>query len=352
MEKPLLTLVCLVLLWSCSSDNADEYVPAPVALSVEQPANFPEIKYNMEANPPTDAGFELGKKLFYEGNLSSSGVISCGFCHEQASAFTHHGHTISHGENGLEGFRNTQPIQNLAYFSEFTWDGAAIHLDLQPIIPITAEVEMNETIPSVLEKLQNLPEYPDMFNRAFGTPEINSERMLKALSQFMVMMVSSNSKYDKVVRGEDGVEFTELEAEGRAIFNEKCASCHATDLFSDQTYRNNGIPFNPKFKDEEQGRQRVFGYVSDFYKFRVPSLRNIEYSFPYMHDGRFGTLEAVLDFYAFGMAENGGEIDPILRKKDGRLGIDLSEHDKEAIIAFLKTLTDHEFLNDERFAEF
>ncbi|MFL1011158.1 cytochrome-c peroxidase [Flavisericum labens] len=351
MKTQFLALIFIGVLWSCTKDSDQEYVPMPVMLEVEQPANFPEIKYNLKANSPTDAGFELGKRLFYEGNLSSSGIISCGFCHEQASAFTHHGHTISHGENGLEGFRNTQPIQNLAYFSEFTWDGAAIHLDLQPIIPITAEVEMNETIPSVLEKLENLPDYPDMFDRAFGTPEINSERMLKALSQFMVMMVSSNSKYDQVVRGEDNVAFTELEAEGRTLFNQKCASCHATDLFSDQTYRNNGIPFNPKH-EEEEGRQRVSGYVEDFYKFRVPSLRNVEYSFPYMHDGRFGSLEAVLDFYSFGMTENGGEVDPILRREDGRLGIELSEHDKKAIIAFLKTLTDYEFLNDERFAEF
>jgi cytochrome c peroxidase len=351
MKTPILIILMVSLLWSCSKDNEEDYLAIPIELEIVKPTNFPDIQYNLEANTPTDAGFELGKKLFYEGNLSSSGIISCGFCHEQASAFTHHGHTISHGENGLEGFRNTQPIQNLAYFKEFTWDGAAIHLDLQPIIPITAEVEMNETIPSVLEKLENLPEYPAMFNRAFGTPEINSERMLKALSQFMIMMVSSNSKYDKVMRQEDDVVFTELEQEGLTLFNNKCASCHATDLFSDQTYRNNGIPYNPKHT-EEKGRQRVSGYTEDFYKFRVPSLRNIEKSFPYMHDGRFGTLESVLDFYTDGMVENGGQVDTILKRADGSLGIDLNSHEKEAVIAFLKTLTDNEFLNDKRFAEF
>ncbi|GGZ83360.1 cytochrome-c peroxidase [Algibacter mikhailovii] len=351
MKKTILIIVFGFVLWSCSNDGNEAYIAGPFFLEVDQPSNFPEIKYDLKANTPTDAGFELGKKLFYEGNLSSSGIISCGFCHEQASAFTHHGHTISHGENGLEGFRNTQPIQNLAYFDEFTWDGAAIHLDLQPIIPITAEVEMNETIPSVLDKLESMPEYAKLFENAFGTAEINSERMLKALSQFMVMMVSSNSKYDKVMRQEDGASFTSLEEEGLIAFTEKCASCHSTDLFSDQSYRNNGIPYNPKHI-EEQGRQRVSGYEADFYKFRVPSLRNIEMSFPYMHDGRFGTLEAVLDFYSEGMVENGGEVDERLKKPDGSLGIDLQNKEKEAIIVFLRTLTDYEFLNDKRFAEF
>ncbi|WP_067149537.1 cytochrome-c peroxidase [Pseudotamlana agarivorans] len=349
MKKIGLIITLFGVLWSCSEDT---YVPVePQDLVFETPANFPGLKYDLSANPLTDMGFELGKKLFYEGKLSSSGIISCGFCHEQSSGFTHHGHTISHGENGLEGFRNTQPIQNLAYFDEFTWDGAAIHLDLQPIIPITAEVEMNETMPSVLEKLRNSSEYPELFNRAFGTPEINSERLLKALSQFMVMMVSSNSKYDKVVRQEENTEFTALEAEGYRVFNNKCASCHTGDLFSDQSYRNNGIPYNRKHPEEE-GRKRVSGYVSDFYKFKVPSLRNIEKTFPYMHDGRFGSLQAVLDFYSDGMVENGGEVDASLIKEDGTLGIDLSSQDKEAIIAFLLTLTDYEFLEDERFSEY
>lgn len=350
MKNLALILVVSLAFFACSQQE-EAYISAAQPLEFIAPSNFPEMQYDLSKNPLTDAGFELGKRLFYEGNLSSSGVISCGFCHEQASAFTHHGHALSHGENGLEGFRNTQPIQNLAFFDEFTWDGAAIHLDLQPIIPITAEVEMNETIPSVLNKLQALEGYPEMFERAFGTSEINSERMLKALSQFMVMMVSSNSKYDKVMRNEDDVAFTAQEASGLQIFKEKCASCHATDLFTDQSYRNNGMPYNPKHPEEE-GRKRVSGIEADFYKFKVPSLRNIEKTFPYMHDGRLGSLKAVLDFYSDGMVENGGEVDASLRKSDGSLGIPLSVSDKEALIAFLKTLTDYEFLEDERFSEF
>ncbi len=334
---------------ACSEDTA-EYTAVPTPVALEIPANFPTPKYNFEANPLTEEGIALGKALFYDGQLSSTGVVSCGFCHEQAFSFTHHGHTISHGVNGLEGSRNAQPLHNLAFAKEFNWDGAAIHLDLQPIIPITAEVEMDETIPNVLSKLKASPEYPKLFCAAFGTDSITSEYMLKALSQFMLQMVSGNSKYDKYSRGEEGVTLTTTELAGEKLFASKCASCHAGSLFTDQSYRNNGLPFNTRFP-EEKGRMRVTGYEDDFYKFKVPSLRNVAVSFPYMHDGRFGTLEAVLDFYASGMVAN-GNVDPSLVKEDGSLGIALTETEKIELIQFLKTLTDNEFLQDPRFAEF
>ncbi|PQJ68913.1 cytochrome-c peroxidase [Polaribacter butkevichii] len=350
MKKIILLVFGVCLFVSCSNDE-EEYVAIPTNLALKIPSNFPEIAYNLEQNPLTEEGVALGKKLFYEGRLSSNGIIACGFCHEQASAFTHHGHTVSHGVDGAIGFRNAQPIQNLAFFSEFTWDGAAIHLDLQPIIPITSEVEMNETIPSILAKLNSYSEYNTLFTNAFGDAEVTSERMLKALSQFMVTMISGDSKYDKVVRNEDNVEFTDSEKNGFEIFKNKCAACHSGALFSDKTYRNNGIPENPRYPEEE-GRKRVSGFVEDLYKFRVPSLRNVEKSFPYMHDGRFGTLEDVLNFYTDGITENGGVVDPLLIKADGSLGIDLTTKDKEDLIAFLKTLTDNTFLNDERFAEY
>jgi cytochrome c peroxidase len=349
MKKTVLILVGFLIFYSC--DKEEEYTPVPKEITIKIPSNFPELAYNLENNPLTEEGVALGKKLFYEGRLAKDGIISCGFCHEQASAFTHHGHTISHGIDGNFGFRNAQPIQNLAFFNEFTWDGAALHLDLQPIIPITSDFEMGENMVSVIEKLNSYPEYMPLFLNAFGDPEATSERLLKALSQFMVTMISGDSKYDKVVRNEDDEAFTDIENKGFTIFNNKCASCHSGSLFTDKTYRNNGIPFNSKFPEEE-GRKRVSGIEDDFYKFRVPSLRNVEKSFPYMHDGRFGTLEDVLDFYTDGMSKNGGIIDSILKKNDGSLGIDLSKEDKIALIAFLKTLTDNTFLNDKRFSEF
>lgn len=346
--KNIFFLFLVVSFISCSNSSDDElYTPIPLEVNI--PSNFPEMVYNLDNNPITEAGFELGKALFYEGKLSANNAIPCAFCHEQAFAFTHHEHTVSHGLNGGIGTRNAQPMQNLAYQSEFMWDGAATHLDFQPIIPLTSEVEMGETLSNVIAKLNNDDYYKKQFAKAFENGAVNSENMLKALSQFMVMMVSSNSKYDKYVRNEDGVTLTDLELDGLTTFNQKCASCHATDLFTDQSYRNNGLSINPKFNDK--GRFNIFENPEDLYKFKVPSLRNVEKSNPYMHDGRIATLEAVLDFYDSGMVDN-GNVDPVFKREDGTLGITLSDYEKESIIALLKTLTDNEFLNDEKFAEF
>lgn len=348
MKKTQIIVIFIQLIFlSCTNDEVSVYVPKPLSLDI--PANFPQIEYNLDNNPLTEAGFELGKRLFYEGKLSSNDAIPCAFCHEQAFAFTHHGHTLSHGVNGGIGFRNSPPIQNMAFQSDFMWDGSASHLDLQPIIPITSDVEMGETLSNVVEKLKADSYYQKQFSLAFEDGEINAANMLKALSQFMVMMVSSNSKYDKYVRQEDNVTLSQIEWDGLNTFQSKCASCHTTDLFSDQSYRNNGLTINPKLNDT--GRFKVFEDPEDLYRFKVPSLRNVEVTFPYMHDGRFATLEAVLDFYDSGMVDN-GNVDESLKREDGSFGIPLSAYEKESIISFLKTLTDNEFLNDKRFSEF
>ena len=303
------------MLGACNNDNG-EYIDINdnEPLSVTMPSNFPPMVYNVEENPPTKYGFELGKKLFYDGKLSANGFISCGFCHEQRFSFTHHGHQFSHGIDDKEGTRNTPSIANMAFFSEFAWDGATSHLDLFPIIPITNEVE----------------------------------NFLKAIAQFMVMMVSYNSKYDKYVRNEDGVTLTEQELQGMHVFQEKCASCHTTDLFSDGSFRNNGLPPNSSLNDI--GRAEVSGSTNDNYKFKVPSLRNVTLTAPYMHDGRFGSLESVLNFYQNGVQDS-PTLDPLLKTEEG-LGISLDDTEKLALIAFLGTLTDEEFINDERFAEY
>lgn len=172
--------------------------------------------------------------------------------------------------------------------------------------------------------------------------------MLKALSQFMVMMVSSNSKFDKFRRNEIGGTFTADESAGYDLFKTNCASCHSTDLMTDNSFRNNGLAVNPKVNDV--GRYKVTEKASDYYKFKVQSLRNVEVTAPYMHDGRFGTLEAVLNHYESGI-EDSPTLDPLL-KKNGKLGITLSQAEKKQIIAFLKTLTDTQYLTDKRFSEF
>lgn len=345
MKKLFFYTIVLGLFFSCSKDE-EQYKNLPI--DFKRPSNFPEIKYNLDANPLTEKGVELGKKLFYDGKLSSDEVVSCAFCHQQKFAFTHHGHQFSHGVDDRQGTRNAPPVQNMAFQSEFSWDGAAFHLDMFSIIPITNPDEMDETLTSVLKKLRNDPVYKKLYFEAFENGKINTDNTLKALSQFMVLMVSSNSKYDKYVRKEDGVDFSEQEKKGLASFKNKCASCHTTDLFTDDAFRNNGLPVNPQIND--LGRMRVTLEEDDKYKFKVPSLRNIELTAPYMHDGRFGSLKSVLNFYSNGVT-NTQNLDPILKHNDGSIGIKLSSEEKENIIAFLKTLTDEEFIKDKRFAE-
>lgn len=348
MKKINLLLIVMVIIFSCS-ESSELASYESVSMDLELPSNFPDITYNLENNPITEAGFELGKDLFYEGKLSLNNAIACAFCHEQAFAFTHHGHNLSHGVNGGIGFRNAQPIQNMAFQTSFMWDGAASHLDLQPIIPLTSDVEMGESLSNVISKLKAEPYYQNQFSRAFEDGEVNTENMLKALSQFMLMMVSSNSKYDKYVRNEDNITLTQLESDGLNTFQNKCATCHATDLFTDQSFRNNGLSINPQLNDK--GRFDILENVDDLYKFKVPSLRNVEVTYPYMHDGRFATLEVVLDFYDSAVVDN-GNVDEVLLRADGSYGITLSDYEKESLITFLKTLTDNEFLEDERFSEY
>lgn len=342
--KHFLWLAFPVVLGCSGEDAAYQNLP----IDVTPPSNFPEMAYDTSLNPPTEKGFELGKKLFYDGRLSSDGLVSCAFCHVQEYAFTHHGHTVSHGVNNLVGFRNTPPIQNLAYQQTFMWDGAASHLDLQPIIPLTSPVEMDGNLTEIIAMMKTDQTYRTLFQAAFDDGLVNTENMLRALSQFMVVAVSSNSRFDKYRRNESGGNLTADELAGYSLFNAKCAVCHATDLMTDHSFRNNGLPVNPVVND--QGRYRVTQLASDYYKFKVPGLRNIEKTAPYMHDGRFGTLESVLDHYASGVA-NSPTLDPVL-SQNGTLGIPLSATEKMKIIAFLKTLTDNQYLSDTRFSEY
>lgn len=339
MKRSEFWLAILLCFVACKEQKQDKF------LKFQQPTNFPKAVYNIEKNPPTEAGFLLGKKLFYDGQLAKDGLSSCASCHNHKFAYTDFGNALSLGVDGGEGFRNSLPIQNLAFQEELMWDGAALHLDFQPLIPITSEVEMAESFPSIIEKLKQDEQYRSLFLTAFKDGEINTDNILKAFSQFMIMMVSANSKYDKVVRNE-GAVFTKQEQRGLKIFKKKCASCHATDLFTDHSYRNNGLLVNHTF-EEEQGRGRVTGIKKDNDKFRVPSLRNVEKTFPYMHDGRFQTLSEVIDHYRFGV-KNSPALDTLL-KQNNQLGIPISNQEKDDLIAFLNTLTDEEFLNDKRF---
>ena len=312
----------------------------------QKPGNFPEPIYALDQNRPTNAGVALGKALFYDGMLSRDGTIACAECHNQTYAFTHHQHDLSHGIDNRVGTRNSMPIQNVAWERNFFWDGGVHDLDLVAIAPIENPVEMDEKSTNVINKLRTSKRYPPLFKAAFGTDEINGPRFLQALSQFMLTMVSGNSRYDKYVRKEPGGTLTNDEQAGLTAFKAKCSGCHAGELFTDNTFRNNGLYIQGT---GDLGRAHVTEQAEDRYTFKVPSLRNIEKTLPYMHDGRFYSLDAVLDHYAENV-QSTQNLDPLL-KQNGRLGIALSADEKRQIIAFLKTLTDEQFLRDSRFAE-
>lgn len=330
----------LLGLSACSTEPAPE---EPLFLT---PTNFPQPVYRFENNPLTKEGVALGRMLFYDGRLSRDGTISCAECHNQAYAFTHHGHDLSHGIDNRLGTRNSLPLQNLAWSREFMWDGGVFDLDMFPIVPIENHVEMDEKVASVLNKLRVDDGYRKQFRKAYGTEEVTTARFLQALSQFMLTMVSGNSRYDKYIRNKSGAALTADELAGLNLFKRKsCTSCHAGELFTDQSYRNNGLSLA---FGEDEGRAHITEKAEDRSTFKVPSLRNVAYTAPYMHDGRLRTLDAVLNHYAEGV-EDTPNLDPLL-KQNSRLGIALTTDEQAKLIAFLKTLTDTDFLTDPKFA--
>ena len=348
MRKKILFILLSVFslfIYACKKETAIQETLSSF-LGFKQPVNFPAPAYKMENNPVTEGGFLLGRALFYEPRLSRDNTISCGSCHIQSSGFTQHGHDVSHGIDDRLGSRNSPPIMNLAWNKTFFWDVGVFDLDLQPVNPITNPVEMDEKIEKVLLKLKQMPKYIQLFKQAFGTTEITNVRMMKALSQFMVMCVSANSKYDKVMRKEDAQAFTPDELAGYSIFKDKCSSCHTEPLFTDGSFRNNGIAAGP---NNDEGRYLITLNPADQYKFKVPSLRNLSYTAPYMHDGRFLTLNGVLTHYTSEVKQT-PNLDPVLQQ-NGRPGLVISGDDKFKLLAFLKTLDDKDFVIRKDLAE-
>lgn len=303
------------------------------------PSGWPEPVYNFRKNALDSATIQLGRMLFYDPVLSADNTISCASCHSPYNAFTHTDHALSHGIKDRIGTRNSPVLVNLAWSSSFMWDGAVNHLDVQALAPLESHLEMDETLPNVLKKLSSLERYRNMFKAAFGSEKITGERFLKSISQFMLTLVSANAKYDKVKRGE--AEFTEAEIKGYALFRQHCASCHTEPLFTDHSFRNNGLEPDTALRDI--GRMKITGKASDSLRFKVPTLRNIERSAPYMHDGRYSNLQMVLFHYSSNIHDS-PTLHPALKN-----GIPLEEAEKKQLLAFLKTLTDPEFLNNKQF---
>jgi cytochrome c peroxidase len=341
---------------SCSSSGGGTDTPdpdpeptGPTALQWVKPRHFPDPVYDLTKNPLTVEGVLLGKFLFYDGILSRTNNIGCGTCHQQQSAFTHHGHELSHGVDDKLGIRNAPAVQNLAWHTSFFWDGNVHELDSVPLNPILNKVEMDETMDNILVKLRATPnpaskipvDYPKMFKEAYGSTEITSEKVRKALSQFMLTMVSSNSKYDYYVLG-DAAAFNADEKTGMALFKQKCSSCHGGELFSDFSFRNNGLSPN---KINDLGHYTTAGNEEDRYKFKVPSLRNVALTAPYMHDGRYTTLEQVLDHYTDKMQPS-ETLDAIFKLPGGKTGISMTASEKQSMIIFLRTLSDDQFIRN------
>lgn len=305
------------------------------------PEGWPQPVYDLSKNPITDAGFQLGRQLFYDPLLSRDTTISCASCHLQATGFAHVDHKLSHGIYGKIGTRNAPVIMNMAWNRYFMLDGGVNHLDMQPLAPITNPLEMDETMERVVEKLNASPKYRRLFQSAFADSVATGQKTLQALSQFILMLNSYNSKYDKYLRKESGGEFTEQEQRGLAIFRHHCAACHTEPLFTNGEFANNGLPPDSALMD--LGRMRITRNPADSLKFKVPTLRNIQFTFPYMHDGRFKKLLEVVNHYTDRIQHN-ATLDAHLQTP-----IVLSHEQKIDLVAFLLTLTDRDFLFDIRF---
>ena len=298
------------------------------------PKDWPQPTYDFSKNELTKEKVFLGRILFYDPVLSQDNSISCASCHSPYSSFTHIDHALSHGIHDSTGTRNSPALMNLAWQTSFMWDGAVTNLDMQALAPIAHPAEMGSSINEVVEKLNGARFYRQLFYNAFGDSVVTGQKTLKAISQFMVTLVSSNSKYDSVMN--QAATFTEQEKNGYALFKRNCASCHKEPLFTSGEFANNGLPADSLLKDF--GRMKITQNRADSLKFKIPTLRNIEFSYPYMHDGRFKSLGQVINHYVKGIA-NSKTLAAQLQNK-----IELTSNEKVDLVSFLLSLSDKSFV--------
>lgn len=334
-----LTSVLAILLISAErNDGFGVFGSTPMPLQI--PAGWPKPKGDIFANnPPTLEIFVLGKKLFYDGNLSSDKVTSCGSCHQQFAAFSTFDHDLSHGVTNKLTTRNAPALQNLAWMTNYHWDGGVANLEMQPLNPITAPNEMGATLEQVIKNIKEDESYKPFFKNAFGDAGVSSARILKALAQFTGQLVSATSKYDNVKAGRD--TFSVFEKAGYELYKENCNTCHKEPLFTDNDFHNNALTLN-RFSDA--GRQGITGLTSDSLKFKTPSLRNVQLTHPYMHDGSYFSVDAVIKHYQ-NLDRDRTDIDPVLKKR-----IVMSPLQRNQLIYFLYTLTDTAFTKNKLFA--
>jgi cytochrome c peroxidase len=319
---------------SCDKKDDPDPVTGPTPLTISTPLGLPSQPIP-SSNPLTVEGVSLGRKLFYDPILSGNNQQSCASCHNQTYGFTDNNLAFSIGIDGIAGKRNSMPLFNLGYASNFFWDGGAATLESQVVGPITNPVEMHEDLSNCVAELNAHPEYPSLFKKAFGSDSVTISMVMKAVAQFERTLLSGNSRYDRYVQGT--ATLTLQEQNGLHIFQAAskgdCTHCHTLGgTFSDFGYRNTGLDSIPA----DSGRAIITMNMTDAGKFKTPSLRNIALTAPYMHDGRFTTLQQVLDHYNTGF-HYPFNLDPNLRNAvKGRM----SQQEMSDLIAFLLTLTD------------
>lgn len=312
---------------SCKKDE-DSSSPAPppngnnetTPYVIELPSYFPNFVVPQD-NPTTVEGVELGRKIYYDQMLSLGGPLegkACASCHQQATNFSNH-----------DPGRSVMPHTNLHWTSNWLWDGAK-----QGTLEDVMLFEVEDFFMADVSLFKADTTYRRMSYEAFGTEEITSELMAKAMAQFVRTLVSTNSKFDRFYRFEE--DLTPLEKRGMMLFNTEegdCFHCHSTPLTTDLLFHNNGV--DSVFDDANKGRYLVTGDPADLGKFKTPNLRNVEMTAPYMHDGRFQTLEEVVEFYNSGVRHS-PSLDPIMTKPGKEYGLGLTEYDKAALVAFIQ----------------
>ncbi|TXE08001.1 cytochrome-c peroxidase [Algoriphagus aquimarinus] len=332
-----------ILAWACSPEED------PIELAPEIHYYIPKISHTLqvagfpqpERNITSEEGVALGKKLFFDPNLSSNGKVSCATCHSPELAFTDGINLADHGVSGKKLHRSAPAIFNLAWQSDgLFWDGGAHDLESLNFGPLTHSDEMDANLDEVVTYLENDNEYKQQFGLIFSEGRIESAQVTRAISQYLRTLISQDSKYDRWKGKEEG--FTELELNGYQLYQKNCSSCHREGLFTDRSFHNNGLdseyPNPPELEGLYQGRYRITSNPEDMGAYKTPTLRNIYLTAPYMHDGRFETLDEVLDHY-----QNGIQVNESLASQLTS-GISLSQNEREALIAFLGSLTDSIFI--------
>lgn len=350
ISNPFAGLICAVVFFvACKKENvAVEPVYNPTSVSLNVPSyvtSYLGAAIDPSDNPLTKEGIRLGRMLFYDRSLSDDKSMSCASCHLQSNSFND-ANQFSQGTNGAFGERNAMSIVNLAWATSMFWDGREPSLETQAHDPVTNMLEMRNNWKTVEERLQSDALYPDLFFKAFGTKTIDSILVTKAIAQFERTLTSFNSPFDGFFYGGDTTLLNSSQKRGYDLFfgDAECIHCHSGPLLTDNNFKNNGL--NAVFTD--LGRGGYNGISTDNGKFKVPTLRNIAKSAPYMHDGRFSSLEQVVEFYNSGVVGSSPNLDPNMAAY--AIGLNLTSQDKADLVNFLKTFTDNEFLNNPDFS--